>query len=114
MVMESWLSQNGGVVLTLLAWFAVSLLWASNQKSRIDVMSERVSGWERVVETLKEAHEARFDGWEKAAGVNAHALEKRLTSIDDRLRAVTSQLDRLLGAQHGRRVTDRVPGGGDD
>jgi hypothetical protein len=87
--MGGWIDNNLGVVLTIVGWIVITIVWAMNQKGRLDAALDRIKGCE--------------DG----AQAHSRSLDTKLETMDSRLRKMGSQLDRLLGAA-GRRADDHL------
>jgi hypothetical protein len=86
---QGWVEQNLGVLLTILGQMFLVVIWAMHQKGRLDSALERIEGCETVARTHSESIDAKLD------------------TMDQRLRRMGSQLDRLLGAS-GRRIDDHL------
>lgn len=76
--MGGWIDNNLGVVLTIVGWIVVTIIWAMNQKGRIDLLSSRLQNCE-------DADRMHGRTW---------------GSLDQRLRVMDGKLNRLLGASH--------------
>jgi hypothetical protein len=86
--MNGWFFNNLDVT-AVLGWILISLWWANTQKGRLDSAIDRIKGCEDVAER------------------HSVSLDKKLETMDGRLRRMGSQLDRLLGAS-GRRIDDHM------
>ena len=76
--MGHWIDQNLGIVLTIVGWMVVTIIWAMNQKGRIDLLAARV-------QSCEDSSQSHTRMW---------------SSIDARMRVMDGKLNRLLGASH--------------
>jgi len=88
--MDHWLVDNFGMLAVIVGWAFACVWWARGQEGRLDATIDRLAKCETNVES------------------HSDGVKRELIALRNEMRDVSSQLNQLIGQQHGRRSTDRA------